>query len=135
MLSELIRSGFGNEQDYNCAEKILYGANQVYGLGLSPESLKLAAGFGGGAAIGELCGALCGAVMVLSHLHVQTVAHQSEALKPSTQELLEEFKVEMGVLDCNTLKEKYRTPEQKCLSIIDQAAMCLDRKIAALRNL
>lgn len=135
MLSELIRSGFGNEQDYNCAEKILYGANQAYGLGLSPESLKLAAGFGGGVAIGELCGALCGAVMVLSHLQVQTVAHQSEALKTSTQELLEDFKAAMGVLDCNTLKEKYRTPEEKCFSIIDQAAMCLDRKVAALQNL
>lgn len=130
-LSELILSGFGIEEDYNCAEKILYGANQAYGLGLNPESLKLSAGFGGGLAIGEVCGALCGAVMVLSLLHVDTVAHQSESLKPSTQSLLEEFRGKMGIIDCTALKEKFRTPEEKCLHIIVEAASCLDRLVAA----
>lgn len=134
-LSEMIRSGYGMEEDYNCAEKILYGANRAYGLGLEPETLRLAAGFGGGLAIGEVCGALCGAVMVLSLLHVETVAHQSATLKPSTRELLEEFRSEMGCIDCTTLKEKYRTPEQKCLSIIERTALILDRLAAESQNL
>ncbi len=134
-LSEMIRSGYGIEEDYNCAEKILYGANRAYGLGLEPETLRLAAGFGGGLAIGEVCGALCGAVMVLSLLHVETVAHQSATLKPSTRALLEEFRSEMGCIDCTTLKAKYRTPEQKCLSIIERAALCLDRLAAECQNL
>jgi len=132
-LSEIIRAGYGIEEDYNCAEKILYGAKLAYGLDIDPRSLKLAAGFGGGLSIGEVCGALCGAVMVLSLLHVETVAHKSDTLKPRTRELLEEFRSEMGCIDCDTLKAKFRTPEQKCLSIIEQAALCLDRQAAACR--
>ena len=51
MLHELLKNGFGKDRDFNCAEKMLYGANEAYRLGLSPEALKLAAGFGGGMAI------------------------------------------------------------------------------------
>ncbi len=32
MLKELIEQGFYLKNDLNCAETILYGANQVYGL-------------------------------------------------------------------------------------------------------
>lgn len=48
MLSDLIKNGFGEEEDLNCAEKILYAANREYNLGLDKSALKLAAGFGGG---------------------------------------------------------------------------------------
>ena len=48
MLKEMIAAGFGQAEDYNCAEKIFYGANEAYGLGLSEDDLRLAAGFGGG---------------------------------------------------------------------------------------
>lgn len=30
MLAELIKSGYGNEEGLNCAEKILYGANEKF---------------------------------------------------------------------------------------------------------
>ena len=57
MLYDLIMNDFGKEEDYNCAEKILYGANKVYNLGLSKEALKLSAAFGGGMGIESTCGA------------------------------------------------------------------------------
>ena len=53
MLAELIKNGFGEKEDLNCAEKILWGANNAYNLGLDREALKLASGFGGGMAIEE----------------------------------------------------------------------------------
>jgi hypothetical protein len=43
MLKKLIKNGYGIKEDLNCAETILYGANQVYHLGLNPDSLKLSA--------------------------------------------------------------------------------------------
>ena len=75
MLAELIESGFGNSEDFNCAEKILYGANQAYQLGLNKDALKLSAGFGGGMGIGDTCGALTASVMVLSLLFVKAVSY------------------------------------------------------------
>ena len=41
MLKEMIAAGFGQAEDYNCAEKIFYGANEAYGLGLSEDDLRL----------------------------------------------------------------------------------------------
>ncbi|MDA0034751.1 hypothetical protein OFR41_06400 [Brachyspira hyodysenteriae] len=45
-LYEYLYSGFGKAEDLNCAEKMLYGANKVYKLGINRDDLKLAAGFG-----------------------------------------------------------------------------------------
>src|SRR5690554_169748 len=87
MLKELIESGFGNEEDYNCAEKILYGANKVYNLGLDKKALKLSAGFGGGMGIESVCGALTAAVMVLSHIYVENIAHEGDKIKRVNQDL------------------------------------------------
>ena len=39
-LSELVNSGHMKKKDLNCAETILYGANEVYGLGLDPDTLE-----------------------------------------------------------------------------------------------
>ena len=47
MLYELLQNGYGKDHDWNCAEKILYGANEAYHLGLDRNAFKLAAGFGG----------------------------------------------------------------------------------------
>jgi len=47
-LYEYLSSGFGKAEDLNCAEKILYGANEIYDLGIDKNDLKMAAGFGGG---------------------------------------------------------------------------------------
>jgi len=71
MLADLIIKGYGNDQDLNCAEKVLRGANQAYDLGLDLEALKLASGFGGGLGIGRVCGAVTAPVSVLGQLFVK----------------------------------------------------------------
>jgi len=126
MLQDLIEAGFGNKEDLNCAEKILYGANEAYHLGLSPEALKLSAGFGGGMAIGSVCGALTASIMVLSHLFVKNNAHASPVIKDLSQELFTAYEQEMGDIHCTPLKDKHRTPELKCQKVFAKAAEILD---------
>jgi C_GCAxxG_C_C family probable redox protein len=126
MLYELLKSGFGKDRDFNCAEKVLYGANEVYQLGLSPEALKLAAGFGGGMAIEGACGALTASIMVLGRLFVKNTAHESTRIKDLTKELLDSYRAAMGEINCAPLKAKYRTEEIQCRDIILKAAQILD---------
>lgn len=127
MLSELIIRGYGETEDLNCAEKILYGANKVYNLGLDSQALKLSAGFGGGMAIEDKCGALTTAIMVLGRLFVMERAHESSRIKDLAKELFEKYEKEMGYIDCAPLKERYRTEELKCKVVITKAAKILDK--------
>lgn len=126
-LGDLIKAGYGIAEDLNCAETILRGANQAYGLNLDDEALKMAAAFGGGMAIGKTCGALTGALMVLGKLTVKDRAHESDRIKVLTRELLGEYRREMGDIDCAPLKAKYRNEEVKCRRVIEKAADVLDR--------
>jgi C_GCAxxG_C_C family probable redox protein len=130
MLSALINQGYGEKEDLNCAEKILYAANQVYGLGLSREALKLAAGFGSGMAIEDKCGALTASIMVLGKMFVRDRAHESTKIKDLAQELFQEYRKETGSIDCAPLKEKYRTEELKCRYVIFKAAQALEKIVA-----
>ncbi len=127
MLQELIQQGFGEKEDLNCAEKILQGANIAYNLGLDSEAVKLAAGFGGGMAIADKCGALTAAIMVLSKLFVHERAHESSKIKDLTKEMFEAYEKEMGSIDCAPLKEKHSTEEIKCRNVILKAVEILDR--------
>ena len=126
MLAELLNSGYGNKEDLNCAEKILYGANEVYKLGLDKEALKMAAGFGGGMGIEDKCGAVTAAIMVLGRLFVNERAHESTKVKDLTTELFDRYREEMGDIDCKPLKETHRTEEVKCKYVIIKAAEILD---------
>lgn len=127
MLCELIRAGYGDQEDFNCAEKILYGANQAYKLNLDPRALKLSAGFGGGMAVGGVCGALTASVMVLGDLFVKNNAHESTKIKELTSELFAAYQQEMGEINCDPLKARYRTEELKCQNVIAAAANILDQ--------
>jgi C_GCAxxG_C_C family probable redox protein len=126
MLSDVIKQGYGEQEGLNCAEKILHGANQVYNLGLDKQSLKMAAGFGGGMAIGSVCGALTAAVMVLGTLFVNNNAHESTRIKKLTQEFFHNYRAKMGEINCGPLKARYRTPELQCRNVIATAAEILD---------
>lgn len=134
MLYELIENGYGEKEDFNCAEKILYGANDAYKLGLSKDALKLAAGFGGGMAIESVCGALTAGIMVLGRLFVRNNAHESTKIKELTKELFEKYQKEMGDIHCAPLKARYRTEEIKCRNVILKAAKILDEIVARERS-
>ena len=130
MLKELLEKGFGNDLDLNCAEKILYGANWAYDLKLTPQALKLAAGFGGGLGVEAICGTLSGGVMVLRHLYVHRNGHESGRIKALETEFISTFQAEMDCTDCHNLKAKYRNEQDKCNKIIYKAAEILDKIVA-----
>jgi hypothetical protein len=75
LLKELMEQGFYLKNDLNCAEAILYGANQVYGLGLSSDCLRLSAAFGGGMGVESVCGVVTASLMVLGYMFVEHHAH------------------------------------------------------------
>ena len=132
MLKELIQDRYGIKDDLNCAEAILYGANQVYHLNLNPDSLKLAAAFGGGMAmaIESICGVLTASLMVLGKLFVPDVAHKHPEIKELSKELFNTFEKEMGDILCKPLKDNYRTEEKKCRDVILKAAEILVKIVA-----
>ena len=126
MLYDLIKDGFGKEENYNCSEQILYGANKAYDLGLSKDALKLSAAFGGGMGIESVCGALTGAVMAISSKFVRTIAREDEGVKELTKELFTRYEKEMGSIQCDVLKDKYRNEDIGCRDVILAAAKILD---------
>ena len=134
MLTELLREGFGKAESYNCAERILYGANQAYGLKLNKEACKLMAGFGAGMGVGTTCGALSGCVAVLSCLFVSDVAHESGRIHKLTRELFRRFQEKMGSADCAPLKTMYRRPNIGCDLVVFAAAEILDDIICRERS-
>jgi len=130
MLKEYLENEFLYKEDWNCAEHMLVGANRVYGLDLDDKAIKLAAGFGAGMAVGDVCGALTGAIMVLGELFVKERAHESDTIKRLTAELLERYRAKMGEIDCTPLKADYRNGSVKCRVIILEAAEILDDIVA-----
>lgn len=126
MLKELIDSGFGNQEDYNCAEKIIYGANIAYDLGLSKDSCRMMSGFGGGMGVEHLCGAIASGIAVLSILFVEDKGHAAPRIKELTDEFIRRYQEERGSIICADLKRDYRTEELKCQLVISKAAEILD---------
>jgi C_GCAxxG_C_C family probable redox protein len=115
-LHTLIDLGYQKQHDLNCAETILYGANEAYRLGLGPESLKLAAGFGGGLCTEKECGVVTGMVMVLSCLFAEERGHTSPALKIKVQEAIRLFEAEYGCTQCKSLKVTFRVKRKAVMT-------------------
>ncbi|NLZ54434.1 MAG: hypothetical protein GX892_15075 [Thermoanaerobacteraceae bacterium] len=126
MLINKIEKYYSKEHDLNCAETILYAANDVYKLGLDKNALKMAAGFGGGMGVDSVCGALTGGIMVLSLLFVKDRAHESQRMKTLVKEFLHRYSEKMGDMNCPYLKEKHHNNEVRCLNVIKEAGIILD---------
>lgn len=128
-MTHIIENGLSKDKDLNCAETVLYAANEAYGLQLPQSALKLAAGFGGGMGINSTCGALTGGVMALSAIFVKERGHESDYIKVLNAELFDSFKNKMDSIDCSYLKEHYRSPQDECHPIIVQAAQIVEALI------
>lgn len=92
-------------QGANCAQSILLTFSEE--LGMSEDlSLKIASGFGGGICQGEVCGAVTGAIMVLSLKYGDSGVPSSET-KEKIYHLIrafsDEFKNNNGSINCSDL--------------------------------
>ncbi|MDA3957705.1 C-GCAxxG-C-C family (seleno)protein [Oceanispirochaeta sp.] len=130
MLKEYIENGFGLEEDFSCSETILYGANQVWNLGLSKKALKMSAGLSAGCYSDNICGALSAATMVLSALYIRDRAHEGSYNDGLVKELIDNYRKLMGSELCAPLKTNHRTEKEKCRPVIIAAAGVLDQIIA-----
>lgn len=126
MLLNKARKYYSKEYDLNCAETILYAANEEYDLDLDKKSLKMMAAFGGGMAIESVCGVITGAISVLGILYTKERAHESTRIKELTGEFFEKFEGKLGTKDCSELKNKFRNDDIRCSIMIDTAAEILD---------
>ena len=126
MLTEKIEKYYSKEFDLNCAEAMVYSANEEYGLNLDKKALKMPSGFGGGMGIESVCGALTGGIMVLGVLFTKEKAHESERVKTLEKEFLSRYKDKMGDILCKPLKEKHHNDEVRCLNVIKEAGVILD---------
>jgi C_GCAxxG_C_C family probable redox protein len=134
MLLDAIKKYYGEEYDLNCAETMLYAANEEYGLNLSKETFKTMAAFGGGMGVESTCGVITGAISVLGILFTKERAHESDYVKTLTQEFIEKFNKECNSLNCDKLKELYRNDEIRCLNIVEKGAVILDNIVVREKN-
>jgi C_GCAxxG_C_C family probable redox protein len=126
MLLEKARKYYAKEYDLNCAETLIYAANEEYELKLDKKSLKMMSAFGGGMAIESVCGVITGAISVLGILFTEERAHESTRVKELTKEFFEKFEGKLGTKECFELKNKFRNDDIRCSLMIDTAAEVLD---------
>ena len=121
-------------QGYNCAESLFLAGNEYYQLGLDESTSRLFAGFGGGLQLGDVCGALSGAIAVLSAKYVNTKAHDFEYTKAYTQRLVREFQNLAGARACAQVKPLLYSKENKCLGTVIVGAKALENVINEIEN-
>ena len=84
------------------------------------------AGLGGGLQVGDVCGALTGAVCALGCLIVKTKAHDCPELKPLTQAVVEQVRTRLGSLRCDEIKPRLFQPERRCVATVEICADILE---------
>ena len=126
MLVEKVRELYDKKYDYNCSECILRATNEVYDLNLSNQTVKAMAGFGGGMAIGSICGGATGAIAAIGIMYTKDRAHNNPEVKMMTSEFMENFNAKLGSLECYDLIKKYRSEEDRCIKILEAAAETLE---------
>lgn len=134
---------------YNCSQSVFGAFCEDFGINLET-GLVLSSGFGGGVARRrEVCGAVSGAVMVLSLIHGYSDTENAQAKKHLYEEIrkvLADFEEETGSIICRELlgleeKMSVPTPEARtqeyykkrpCAELVYIAAQCVEKHIASL---
>ena len=133
MLKETVKKFRTEEHDLNCAECIIYAANEEYNLNLTEQTLKVMAGFGGGMATGDVCGVLTGAIGVIGIMFTEVSGHKSPAVRQMTMELISSFKERLGYIKCIDLKSEYKDVK-KCTLMVETGAEILESIILKERH-
>ena len=107
MLKETVKKYRTEEYDLNCAESIMYAANEEYNLNLSQQTLKVMAGFGGGMSTGDVCGIVTGSIGIIGVMFTEVSGHKSPIVKEMAKEFIKRFKEKLGYIKCFDLKKGY----------------------------
>lgn len=127
MLIDKVEKYYDKEiYNLNCAETIIYAANEEYNMNLSKDTLKSMAAFGGGMAIESVCGAITGSLAVIGILFTIEKAHEGEKIKQLANEFFYEYQQKLNTINCKELKDEYKTDELRCSIMVKTAAIILD---------
>lgn len=129
MLAKMVEKYYDESYDYNCAEAILYGANEMYELNLTPNSFKIMSAFGGGMAVEGTCGVISGALAVLGIMFVEERGHKSPIIKEVAKEYIDRFQKECSSANCTELKLKHRTDDKRCAYMVVKGGKILEEII------
>ncbi|MDD6467924.1 MAG: C-GCAxxG-C-C family (seleno)protein [Erysipelotrichaceae bacterium] len=122
-------------QGYNCAETLLLTGNEAYQLNLTPDTIRTFAAFGGGLQCGDVCGALCGCLGVISAKYIPTKAHDyKDQLKAYANKMVNTFQTELNGRTCDEIKPQFHHPETKCLPTVKAAARALEKVIQEIEQ-
>jgi len=130
MFTEVALKYYAKELDYNCAETMLYAANEYYELNLSKDAFKTMSGFGGGMAVGNTCGVITGCLAALGVMFTDEKSHESDKLKKLSRKFHIAFAKRFGFTDCPLLKELHKTEEKRCSDMIIAAAEIMEEVVA-----
>ena len=121
------------EEGFNCAQSVVAAFGP--GLGLDKETaLKVAGAFGGGmAGMGETCGTVTGAMMVIGLKHPATKADDKEAKRKCyklTREFVKKFKERNHSTICKellnlTIKDGEK-PKTRCPKFVKDASEIIE---------
>ncbi|NLG87314.1 MAG: hypothetical protein GX489_08880 [Firmicutes bacterium] len=92
----------------NCAEAVWQAYAEEQGLDLEELKLgnRLAGGFGGGAGVEDLCGAVAGGITALGYLYGRGPEEpRNPKLKSSCQKFCQQAEKELGSLHCRDLRD------------------------------
>ncbi len=107
----------------------MLGGNEYYKLNLNAETFRVMAGFGGGMATGELCGALSGGVALLGVLFTPERGYDDGKVKEATKDFVESFRAQLSSDNCEVLKDLFREEEIKCIPVVEKGAEILEKII------
>lgn len=135
MLVERVIKYYDKEYDLNCSETMVVAANEEYDLNISKQTLMAMASFGGGMAVGSVCGAITGSIAVLGIMFTTKRGHKSPQVKTMTSQFINEYNRRMGTLECVPLKDiYYEQGSPRCTKMMVTAAEILDEIVEEYRQ-
>lgn len=112
------------DENYNCSEAIIRGANDFYELGLTEREFKLLAPFGAGCCSGSLCGAVAGGVATIGMLRTEE-KWRGSASAAVTKKFVELCRERMGSEICKEIKSRNHTEALRCAKVVETVAEIL----------
>ena len=126
MLTEQVKSYYLS-RGYNCAEAMLRGIRDVYGMPIGEDSLTLVSGFGGGMHCGRLCGAVAGAVAALGAMLVEDKGRDTPGFGEHCAALVQNLVRDLGSDQCDDLRPRFHNEENRCWGVVEQAAQTFEQ--------
>ena len=123
-----------HHNDLNCAETMLWAANEYYHLGMSKTALHAASAFGGGMGVEAACGALTGGLMALGVMFSTERSHRDQKLTDLRDRFVTRFRSHFGSTECHDVKIKHRSALRGCEPIVEETATLFEQIVAETRG-